>query len=95
MNTKQEIINKINTIENPAILEEILNLIRTESEFEEIYAFTNKEKTAVNEGLKDLDEGRSYSTEDSKKNDFKMAKRTITWSLRAINDKLQIYTYWI
>jgi len=67
MTTKQEIINKVNTIENPAFLDEILNLIRIESEFEEIYALTDEEKNAVNEGLKDLDEGRSYSNKDSKK----------------------------
>jgi hypothetical protein len=67
MTTKQEIIKKVNAIENPDILDEILNLIEIESDFEEIYAFTDEEKTAVNEGLKDLDEGRSYSNKDSKK----------------------------
>lgn len=66
MTTKQEIINRVNSIEDPEVLNEILNLIRIESEFEEIYTFTNEEKNAVNEGLKDLEEGRSYSNRGSK-----------------------------
>ena len=67
MTTKQEIINKVNAIENPAVLDEILNLIRIETEFEEIYVFTDEEKNAVNEGLKELEEGRSYSHKNSKR----------------------------
>jgi len=78
MTTKQEIINKVNTIENSAFLDEILNLIRIESEFEEIYALTDEEKNAVNEGLKDLDEGRSYSNKDSKKMVSKWLKEQLS-----------------
>ena len=67
MTVRQQIIDRVNSIGNPAILEEILNLIKVEAEFDETYKFNDAEMKAVNEGLADLNEGRSYSNETSKK----------------------------
>lgn len=67
MSIKELIINKVNAINNPKILKEILSLISIESETEEIYRFSDDEKKLVFEGISDADNGNSYNQQESDK----------------------------
>jgi hypothetical protein len=60
---KVQIINKITTIEDELILEEIFKLVDIESGMDSFYRLTPDERTAVNIGLKDVKENRVYSSE--------------------------------
>jgi len=60
---KLQIINKIATIEDELILEEIYKLVELESEMDSIYRLTEDERKAVEAGLKDIKENRVYSSE--------------------------------
>ena len=60
---KLRIINKITTIEDELILEEIFKLVDMESEMDSVYRLTDPERKAVETGLKDIKEGRVYSSE--------------------------------
>jgi hypothetical protein len=60
---KLRIINKITTIEDELILEEIFRLVDLESGMDSVYRLTNDERQAVNDGLRDIKEGRVYSSE--------------------------------
>jgi predicted transcriptional regulator len=60
---KLQIINKVSSITDELILEEIYKLVSIESEMDSIYRLTDTERSAVAEGLKDAKEGRVYSSE--------------------------------
>jgi len=60
---KLQIINKITTIEDKLILEEIFKLVDMESEIDSIYRLTVDERKAIDIGLKDIKENRVYSSE--------------------------------
>lgn len=60
---KLRIINKITAIEDELILEEIFRLVDRESEMDSVYRLTDDERKAVDLGLKDIKEGRVYSSE--------------------------------
>jgi hypothetical protein len=60
---KLRIINKIMTIEDELILKEIFRLVDLESEMDSVYRLTNDEQKAIDTGLKDIKEGRVYSSE--------------------------------
>ncbi|WP_439131446.1 hypothetical protein [Polaribacter sp.] len=66
MSIKEIIIEKVNSINNPEILDSILSLISTESEMDQIYQFSAAEKKLVEEGIKDADSGNIYSQQESK-----------------------------
>ena len=65
MSIKEIIIGKVNSIDNPEILNSILSLISTESEMEKMYQFSSEEKALVEEGIKDADTGNIYTQEQS------------------------------
>ena len=65
MSIKEIIIGKVNSIDNPEILNSILSLISTESEMEKIYQFSAEEKTFVEEGIKDADNGNIFNQRES------------------------------
>ena len=65
MSIKEKIINKINAIDNPDILNSILNLIVNESEAEEIYQFSEEEKQMVQEGIEDVKNGNVFNQQES------------------------------
>lgn len=67
MSIKEKIINKVNAIENPKILDSILNLISMESETDEIYQFSEEEKALLQEGLKDVENGNVFTQAESNK----------------------------
>tara|TARA_B110000285_G_scaffold48687_1_gene55136 strand:- start:13513 stop:13764 length:252 start_codon:yes stop_codon:yes gene_type:complete len=65
MSIKELIINKVNAINNPKILKEILNLISSESQTEDIYQFSADEKELVLEGINDAENGNSFNQQES------------------------------
>ncbi len=60
---KMKIINKVTSIKDEFILEEIYKLMNLESNMEAVYTLTEAEKKAIDLGLKDIKEGRVYSSE--------------------------------
>ena len=60
---KLQIINKVTSIKDESILEEIYKLVNLESDMEASYTLTEVEKKAIDLGLKDIKEGRVYSSE--------------------------------
>jgi len=60
---KLQIINKITTIEDELILEEIYKLVDLESGMDSVYRLTDDEHKAIDVGLKDIKENRVYSSE--------------------------------
>ncbi len=60
---KLQIINKITTIKDELILEEIYKLVDLESGMDSIYRLTVDERKAIDIGLKDIKENRVYSSE--------------------------------
>jgi len=61
MGTKEAIIKKISSIEDENYLKHILNMLSAVEESEEVYRLSEAERKAVEEGLKDVAEGRVYS----------------------------------
>jgi hypothetical protein len=59
---KKEIINKVSAIEDETILLEIFDLLKIESEIESVYKVTDREKLAIESGLKDIEVGRVVSS---------------------------------
>lgn len=64
---KLQIINRISSITDELILEEIYKLVSMESEMDSIYRLTNEERAAISIGLNDVKEGRVYSSETAEK----------------------------
>jgi len=62
---KLQIINKVSSITDELILEEIYRLVNIESEMDSIYRLTEEEKKAVEIGLNDIKEGRVYTSEQA------------------------------
>ncbi len=60
---KSQIISKINTIEDEAILVEIYKLVDLESEMDADYRLTVEERNAIDIGLKDIQRNKVYSSE--------------------------------
>ena len=60
---KIQIINKITTIEDELILEEIYKLVDLESGMDSVYRLSVDERKAIDIGLKDIKENRVYSSE--------------------------------
>lgn len=60
---KLQIINKVTSITDELILEEIYRLVNLESEMDSIYRLSDEERKAVETGLKDVKEGKIYSSE--------------------------------
>lgn len=65
MTIRQQIIARVTSIEDPVILNEILAVITAESDLDVPHAFTAQERSAVNAGLKDLNEGRFFTHEQA------------------------------
>ncbi len=62
---KLEIINKVSSITDDLVLEEIYKLVNLESKIDTIYCVTDQEREAVEVGLIDVKEGRVYSSESA------------------------------
>lgn len=62
---KLQIINRLSTIDDEQVLEEILKLVNFESDLDAVYQLTDAEKKAIDAGLKDVKEGKVYSSEEA------------------------------
>ena len=62
---KLQIINRLSTIDDEQVLEEILKLVNFESDMDAVYQLTDAEKKAIDAGLKDVKEGKVYSSEEA------------------------------
>lgn len=62
---KLEIINKITSITDPEILSEIYRLVNLVSNMETSYNLSEEEKKAIEIGLKDIKEGRVFTSEQA------------------------------
>ncbi|NBP68411.1 MAG: hypothetical protein EBU52_06660 [Cytophagia bacterium] len=62
---KLHIINKVSSINDASILEEIYKLVNMESEIDTEYRLSAEEKKAIELGLKDIEEGRVYTSEQA------------------------------
>lgn len=60
---KLEIINKITSIKDEQLLEEIFRFVSLESGMDTVYNLSDEEKKAVEYGLKDVREGKVHSSE--------------------------------
>jgi predicted transcriptional regulator len=68
MSTKELLLEKIKVIEDEAILEELLEMIELELDLnKEPIKLSSEQKTAIDEGLKDIEDGKSFSNEDARK----------------------------
>lgn len=61
MGTKEKIIAKISSIDDENYLKHLLSVLNAVEETEEVYNLSEPEKRAVEEGLKDVAEGRVHS----------------------------------
>jgi predicted AAA+ superfamily ATPase len=63
---KLEIINKVTSISDEQILEDIIRLINQESILAQTYKLTQEERNAVQKGLNDVADGNLHSSESAK-----------------------------
>jgi hypothetical protein len=62
---KSKIIDHLNAIEDEDVLREIYELIASESQLASTYSLTEQERNAIEEGIKDLEEGNLYSSKQA------------------------------
>ncbi|MDR7128458.1 hypothetical protein J2X69_000790 [Algoriphagus sp. 4150] len=62
-----QIISKITSISDREILKEINKLVDLESKSDTVYELSPEQRTAIEKELKDVEEGRVYSSEDADK----------------------------
>jgi predicted transcriptional regulator len=62
---RKRIINSVGAIEDEAILNEIHELIKMETEMDSVYKLTDQEKSAIEVGLKDSKAGKIVSSEEA------------------------------
>ncbi len=67
MKAKEKLIEKIQNIEDESILQDLLEVIDLELNLSnDVVELTNDQKAAIDEGLKDLDEGKTFSHEQAR-----------------------------
>lgn len=67
MTVKQKIIERLNSIEDETILNQIYSLISIEKDFGKTYKFSPNELQGVNEAIDDADNGRYFTQKESEK----------------------------
>ncbi len=65
MNLKEELINKIELIEDESLLKELHLILDTELQAEKEYPLTKAEIAAVEEGMADYKAGRTYGNNEA------------------------------
>lgn len=65
MNVKEKIIERVNNINDPQLLDELLQAIELEHEIEHFHQLTIDEKMAIDEGINDADSGNLHSANDA------------------------------
>lgn len=62
---KLQIIDKVNSLTDEVVLEEIYRLISLEAEVDSIYRLTDDEKKGIEIGLNDIRKGHIYTSEQA------------------------------
>lgn len=65
MNVKDRIRQRINDINDPRLLDELLKAVDLEHEIEHIDQLTDKEKRAIDEGISDAELGKLHSNAEA------------------------------
>lgn len=65
MNIKDKIKQRVNDINDPKLLDELLKAVDLEYEIQNLEELTSIEKKAIDEGIKDADNGKLYSNSDA------------------------------
>lgn len=60
---RKRIIEKLGAIEDEIVLREIYDLIKIESTIDTVHHLTHEEKSAIDAGLKDLEDGKIVSSQ--------------------------------
>ena len=66
MTIKEIIIARVNEIQDPKLLNELLHAVDLELEIEGNQPLTNPEKKAIDEGIQDAEAGNLYSQEEAR-----------------------------
>lgn len=61
MDIKERIKEKVNDINNPQLLDELLKVVNLEHEIEHVEQLNYLEKTAIDEGIFDADSGNLHT----------------------------------
>ena len=68
MSTKELILEKIKIINDESVLEDLLKIIELELELDkEIIRLSVKQKSAISEGLKNFENGETFTNEEAHK----------------------------
>lgn len=62
---KQELIDKIKSIKDENILEEVYRILEIGSKEVDMIILSNEQKNSIDEGLKDIEEGNYLSNDDA------------------------------
>lgn len=64
-NIKDRIIERVNDIQDPQLLEELLQAIELEHEIENLQTLSSEEKLAIDKGIEDAESGKLYTNEEA------------------------------
>lgn len=65
MNVKERIKERVNGINDPQLLDELLKVVDLEYEIDHIDELTDLEKKAIDEGISDAEEGKLHSNTEA------------------------------
>ncbi|MEQ9167300.1 MAG: hypothetical protein RLO12_13675 [Fulvivirga sp.] len=65
MNVKERILKRVNDINDPKLLDELLKAVELEYEIEHIDELTDIEKKAIDEGILDAEAGKMHSNSEA------------------------------
>ena len=65
MNVKERIKERINNINDPKLLDELLKAVELEYEIEHVDQLTDDEKKAIDEGISDAELGKLHSNSEA------------------------------
>ena len=65
MNVKERIKKRVNDINDPRLLDELLKTVELEHEIEHIDELTSLEEKAIDEGISDADSGKLHSNSEA------------------------------
>ena len=65
MNVKERIKQRVNNINDPRLLDEVLKVVELEYEIDHIDGLTDLEKKAIDEGISDAESGKLHSNSEA------------------------------
>lgn len=65
MNVKESIKERVNDINDPRLLDELLKAVELEHEIEHVDQLTDIEKKAIDEGISDAEHGKLHSNSEA------------------------------